>query len=603
MSDLGHQLSPGFNFNGRYLVSRCIGAGGMGSVYECVHSETHGKCALKVMAPRLVHRDDARRRFLQEARVTAKIPSDHIVSVFDAGVDDATGMPFIVMELLVGEDLDAMLARAGCLAPGAVITLLRQTALALDKTHAAGIVHRDLKPANLFITRRDDGSPCVKILDFGIAKLVDATGGSDRTRSAGTPVYMPPEQVRGDGDIGAAADAYALAQIAYTMLAGRPYWETEAVELGLGPFIQRVFAGPRERPSERAARSGAHLPPSFDDWFARAANVAADARILPTSREIDELASALGLSSMSLSSVSLPPAPTAAPFTPYPASQGSVALTAPPQGPSHAPVAAGALPFTPVHDSARAVPFSPVSATTGAVVSAQRQSAPAGGAKPLWFLVGALVVLGSVAVGSFITYRLVVSDRTERVERDDSDEDDRDKSKKKKKKGPDCLFERCKNIDIDKNEPVEVLQHLPAATALARSVESAVELVMISIGETVDGRVLRDASFSMVFIYRYPKPGGKPGQWAGIQVIVNHQQMMARRATDVGLVPVSPPRCNTQAALAAAFGDGLDKKSPVTVVYSLAPGSSAPTWMISQPGDKPSLRYIDGITCAAFNPF
>src|SRR5690606_27868210 len=220
--------------NGRYFVTRCIGAGGMGAVYEAVHGETHGKVALKVMLPRLVHRPDARQRFLQEARVTAKVVSNHIVQVFDAGVDDATGMPFIVMELLVGQDLDAMLARAGRLPPHVVITLLRQAALALDKTHAAGVVHRDLKPHNLFVSQRDDGSPAVKILDSGIAELIDTSGAGDRTRSAGTPLYLPPEQMRGEGDIDAAADVYALAHIAYTALVGRPYWETEATELGLG---------------------------------------------------------------------------------------------------------------------------------------------------------------------------------------------------------------------------------------------------------------------------------------------------------------------------------------------------------------------------------
>src|SRR4029077_21112745 len=135
--------------------------------------------------------------FHLEGRVTGDIESDHLVRISDAGVDDATGMPFLVMDLLRGEDLGATLKQRGPIPPAEAVTFLSQVALALDKTHAAGIVHRDLKPENLFVTRRDDGPPCVKILDFGIAKVIAQSQATQHTTEAiGTPLYMAPEQIR-----------------------------------------------------------------------------------------------------------------------------------------------------------------------------------------------------------------------------------------------------------------------------------------------------------------------------------------------------------------------------------------------------------------------
>ena len=142
----------------------------MGAVFEVVHLETQRRRALKVMLPELLANRQLRERFQMEARITANVESEYIVDVFDAGIDDATGMPFLVMELLNGEDLAKVVERAGRLNGEQVVTYLRQVASALDKTHAAGIVHRDLKPENLFLTHREDGTPRVKILDFGIPR-------------------------------------------------------------------------------------------------------------------------------------------------------------------------------------------------------------------------------------------------------------------------------------------------------------------------------------------------------------------------------------------------------------------------------------------------
>jgi serine/threonine-protein kinase len=264
-------LMPGLAFHGRYRVVRCIKAGGMGAVYEVIDEATNTRRAMKVMLPILVADPDLRARFSLEAKITGGIESDHITHISDAGIDEATTMPFMVMDLLRGEDLGALVHRRGALPPAEVVVYLHQAALALERTHAAGIVHRDLKPENLFLTLRDDGSPCVKILDFGVAKVI-AAGEQRATRSVGTPLYMAPEQVRGDRRLGPRTDIYALGLVAYTLLVGEPYWEADKDDSDSPfPLMSRIVEGPKEPPCARAARRrGIALPPAFDGWFLRA---------------------------------------------------------------------------------------------------------------------------------------------------------------------------------------------------------------------------------------------------------------------------------------------------------------------------------------------
>ena len=259
-------------FGGRYRVARALKTGGMGAVYEVVDERTNARRALKIMLPTLVEDADMRARFSLEARVTGDVESDHLTRVYDAGVDAATGMPFIAMDLLRGEDLGAMCHARGPLPPGEVLTYLTQAALALDRTHAAGIVHRDLKPGNLFVSVRDDGSPCVKILDYGIAKVVAQGHRKEGTQALGTPLYMAPEQIRGKGDIGAACDVYALGHIAYTLLVGEAYWDEDKRSAeSLFAFFLVIVAGPPEKALVRAERRrGVDLPSGFDAWFRKA---------------------------------------------------------------------------------------------------------------------------------------------------------------------------------------------------------------------------------------------------------------------------------------------------------------------------------------------
>ncbi|MGK3967877.1 serine/threonine-protein kinase [Sorangium sp. So ce118] len=290
-------LAEGTVFARRYRVVRLMATGGMGSIHEVVHLETARRRALKAMHAHIFEDEEMRERFKLEARIAANVESEYIVEVFDAGVDEATGMPFLVMELLRGEDLGKRLKLAGRLPPPEVVTYLYQTALALDRTHAASIVHRDLKPANIFLSEREDGSIRVKLLDFGIAKLIaDGTAAAGATRNLGTPIYMAPEQFQVGARLTGAADIYALGMIAYALLVGAPYWRQEARSAGdMVAFALLAARGPQEPPVPRAHAQGVMLPPGFDAWFARATAVDPAARFGRAVEAVQALGEVLGL--------------------------------------------------------------------------------------------------------------------------------------------------------------------------------------------------------------------------------------------------------------------------------------------------------------------
>jgi serine/threonine-protein kinase len=290
------ELAAGSTFAGRYRVLRRLAMGGMGAVYEVVHLETDRRRALKVMLPDLLGSARLSERFRHEARVTANVQSEFLVDVFDAGVDAATGMPFLVMELLIGEELGRRVQRLGALPDAEVVVYLTQVASALDKTHARSIVHRDLKPANLFIAPREDGSLRVKILDFGISKIVSEASTNGMTqRNAGTPAYMSPEQLLGE-PVSPASDIHALGLIAYTLLVGRSYWQDDVESVdNVFAFALRAQSGPKEPARARAARQGRTLPAAFDAWFERATHRQPTARFTSASQAAKALAESLGV--------------------------------------------------------------------------------------------------------------------------------------------------------------------------------------------------------------------------------------------------------------------------------------------------------------------
>ena len=285
-------LPEGTTIAERYRVDRLIGSGGMGVVYEVTHLTTGHRYALKTMRADASSNAFLVKALLDESKATARVKSEHIIKVTDAGIDGPSNLPFFVMELLEGVSLAAELERRRCLPANEVVELIYQAGLALDKTHLAGIVHRDLKPENLFLTTRDDGSRSLKILDFGIAKVVDQSTNARTTRNLGTPLYMSPEQYRGDGDIDHRADLYSLAHIVFTMLTGQSYWHTESRG---GPYLlmTRVVAGAGEPATERAEKLGVSIPPRFDEWFDRATACESFRRFDTASDLVHALAEAL----------------------------------------------------------------------------------------------------------------------------------------------------------------------------------------------------------------------------------------------------------------------------------------------------------------------
>lgn len=274
---------------GRYRTIRVIGRGGMGIVYEVEHVHTSERLALKLLVAQSNASGDTVDRFQREARASARIKSENVVRVTDAGVaSDVGDAPFIVMELLEGQDLER--ATHGDPQPPATVVLwLRQVARALDKAHRLGIVHRDLKPENLFLTHRESGTPLVKILDFGIVKMLSEKSSTTQGgQLLGTPMYMAPEQInRESATITGATDRYALGLIAHKLLMGRHYREGET----LVQVVADVMRGRVVAPSAR----GSTLGKAFDRWFVRACHANPDERFGSAAEQIEELAAALGL--------------------------------------------------------------------------------------------------------------------------------------------------------------------------------------------------------------------------------------------------------------------------------------------------------------------
>jgi serine/threonine-protein kinase len=232
---------------GNYRVTELIGEGGMGVVYLAEHPAIGRRAAVKILRSGLTDNAEMTKRFFNEARAANAIRHPGIVEVFDCGTLPS-GLSYIVMELLEGENLAARLRRVGMMPIEDARRIAVQTASALAAAHAAGIVHRDLKPDNLYLVPddRDASAELVKVLDFGIAKLSQAGSNTSsvRTRTGsvmGTPAYMSPEQCRGTREIDHRTDIYALGVILYEMLCGRPPFVSE----GFGEMVHlHISAAP-----------------------------------------------------------------------------------------------------------------------------------------------------------------------------------------------------------------------------------------------------------------------------------------------------------------------------------------------------------------------
>ena len=269
-------LQPGTIFARDYRIESPLRTGGMGAVYVATQLATGTRRALKLMLPSFAADEASRRRFEQEARVGARIASEHVVQVVGAGVDAETMAPWIAMELLQGEELMDRIHRAGPLPVAEARVLFEQLGHAIGAAHRARVVHRDLKPENIFLAlpRSVGASPfTVKVLDFGIAK-VTSEAITMNTGTVGTPIWMAPEQTSPGHEITPATDVWALGLIAYYSLTGRYFWLAASdTSASLTALFREMLMDPIPPASERAQEQGVleRLPRGFDAWFMRCA--------------------------------------------------------------------------------------------------------------------------------------------------------------------------------------------------------------------------------------------------------------------------------------------------------------------------------------------
>ncbi len=252
-----HSVVPGAILAGKYRVNRVIGRGGMGLVVEARHLQLDTKVAIKLLFPEFMSYTEASERFLREARAASHLESQHVTRVLDVGTI-GSGEPFMVMECLEGEDLSSFLKSAkGPLLIHDAVDFIVQACDAIAEAHEQGIVHRDVKPANLFVTIRSDGERLVKVLDFGISKIVGEgaqegdVGLTQTTTILGSALYMSPEQMQSAKKVDQRTDIYALGVCLFELIAGEvPYYADSFPEL-----CAKVYTSPPK--SLRALRPDA----------------------------------------------------------------------------------------------------------------------------------------------------------------------------------------------------------------------------------------------------------------------------------------------------------------------------------------------------------
>jgi serine/threonine-protein kinase len=371
----------------KYRVTRELGRGGMAAVYEAEHVNIGKKVAIKVLSAELQSSAIVTERFFREARAAASVKSPYIVDVYDSGrLDD--GRPFIAMELLEGESLYDRMARVRLIDPQATSRIIGQVAKGLAKAHAAGIVHRDLKPENIHLCKGEDGEEVAKLLDFGLAKFYAPIQADEKaarlTREGavfGTPAYMSPEQVKGQGNVDHRSDLWALGCMAFECLTGRPVWNTEQ---GVAMTFAAIASAQLPIPSHVRR----DLPPGFDPWFAKALERDAEKRFQSAKELADELARALGAPPISLVNITDLEAIE---------KQSEPSLESGPRSPT-------SVRGSGVKALLEAPDDRPLSATDLAPTTASDRLTPAGKRRSLWVFISAAVLMGA-AVGGWFGYK------------------------------------------------------------------------------------------------------------------------------------------------------------------------------------------------------
>jgi eukaryotic-like serine/threonine-protein kinase len=233
-------VGPGDVVGGKYRVERVLGAGGMGVVVAAIQTELDRPVALKFLLPKLLERPGLVIRFSREARAAAKLESEHVARVLDVGTLEG-GAPYIVMEYLEGHDLASVLAARGAFPSEQAVGYVLQACEAIAEAHSRGIVHRDLKPGNLFLTNRASGAPVIKVLDFGLSKIVSS--GEEHVTSEsgilGSPLYMSPEQLMSARTADARSDLWSMGVVLYELVTAHAPFEYERIAGLVAAILQK----------------------------------------------------------------------------------------------------------------------------------------------------------------------------------------------------------------------------------------------------------------------------------------------------------------------------------------------------------------------------
>lgn len=273
---------------GKYEIERIVATGGMGVVVAARHCHLEQRFAIKFMLTELLTapvKPDAVDRFVREGRAAVRLRGENVARVVDVDTLE-DGTPYMVMEYLEGQDLAEHLAKHGVLPLSEAVDYVLQACVAMAEAHRSGIIHRDLKPENLFLTRRPDGTPLIKVLDFGISKLFSGENDARRTQTAvvmGSPAYMPPEQVRSSKDVDPRSDVWSLGVILYECTSGQRPFDIDGSTAAL--LAQVLYEAPRP-----LVESASYLPQAFCQVVDRCLEKEPGDRY----QSVGELASALG---------------------------------------------------------------------------------------------------------------------------------------------------------------------------------------------------------------------------------------------------------------------------------------------------------------------
>ena len=311
-------LKPGYPVTSELTLLRRLGAGGMGSVWVARHAKLGADVVIKFLSEALAADEDACERFQREVTATAQVRSPHVVQMIDHGITES-GVPYLVMEQLEGNDLAKTMRTGGALRADEVQHIIDGLANALTKAHERGIVHRDIKPANIFMCQAEP-RPFIKLVDFGIAKRLEDESMTATNALLGTPAYMSPEQMSGQSAVDHRSDLWALGVLAYHTLTGKPPFR--------GAHIAHIAHAIFHEGTPRVTSVRPDLPPDVDYWMEKALSLDPKNRFQNARELADALAQAFGerayLTTKQLHAAQVGPTPhVVPPVAPTPRSSGA----------------------------------------------------------------------------------------------------------------------------------------------------------------------------------------------------------------------------------------------------------------------------------------